>query len=73
MKNIDFLNGRYILITAHKRENFGEVLENICGAIKRLVEDFNDYPIHLNLAVRDTVKLILGNTKRIDLVDSIDV
>ncbi len=77
LKNIDFLNGRYILMTAHRRENLGEPLENICKAVKRLVEDFDNlnviYPVHLNPVVRETVNSILGNTNRVHLIDPIDV
>lgn len=51
--------GRTILMTAHRRENLGEPLENICRAVRRIVADFPDvnvvYPVHLNPAVRQTV------------------
>ncbi|MEY8304579.1 non-hydrolyzing UDP-N-acetylglucosamine 2-epimerase [Anaerosalibacter bizertensis] len=76
-KDINFSSERYILMTAHRRENLGEPLENICKAVKRLVEDFDDlnivYPVHLNPAVRETVNSILGDTKRIHLIDPVDV
>ena len=56
------------MLTAHRGENLGKPLENICNAVKRIVEEFNDiyfiYPVHLNPAVRDTVSLILGDTGR---------
>ena len=49
----------YICITAHRRENLGEPLENICRVVKRIVENNKDirviYPVHLNPAVRDIV------------------
>lgn len=77
LRNVDFSSGRYILMTAHRRENIGERLENICRAVKRLVEDFEDlniiYPVHLNPAVREVVDSIIGNTNRIYLIDPIDV
>lgn len=77
LRNIDFSKGRYILMTAHRRENLGKPLENICRAAKKLVEDFNDvkiiYPVHLNPDVRETVNSILANTKRIYLIDPVDV
>jgi UDP-N-acetylglucosamine 2-epimerase (non-hydrolysing) len=77
LKNIDFSQGRYILLTAHRRENLGIPLINICNSIKRIVEDFKDvnviYPVHLNPAVRETVNSILGNTERINLIDPLDV
>lgn len=68
---------RTILMTAHRRENLGEPLENICCAVRRLVEDFSDiqvvYPVHLNPAVRQTVSSILGNVDRVHLIEPVDV
>ena len=55
---------RMVLITGHRRENFGEGFENICTAIKNLAERFPEthfvYPVHLNPNVRDPVSRILG-------------
>lgn len=77
LKNINFYNGKYILLTAHRRENLGEPLENICRAVKRIVEDNEEvkviYPVHLNPAVRDTVYSILGDMDRVKLTDPVDV
>ncbi len=76
LENID-MNKRIILMTAHRRENLGTPLENICRAVARLVRDFPDievvYPVHLNPAVRETVFSILGNNPRIHLIDPLDV
>ena len=73
----DFNDGRLVLMTAHRRENLGEPLENICRAVKRLIEDYPDikvvYPVHLNPKVRETVFSILGGTDRAILIDPIDV
>lgn len=77
LNRLDFNSGRFILVTAHRRENLGEPLEHICQAIKRLAADFKDvsfiYPVHLNPAVRETVNSIIGNQERIYLIDPIDV
>lgn len=77
LKKIDFDNSRIVLMTAHRRENLGKPLENICRAVKRIVENNKDiqvvYPVHLNPAVRETVFAILGNEERIHLTDPIDV
>ena len=77
MKDVDFENKRVIVVTAHRRENLGEPLKNICNALKRIVTDFDDvelvYPVHLNPAVRETVFSILGDTDRVKLIDPIDV
>lgn len=64
---------RLILVTAHRRENWGEPLENLCYALKDLVKSFPDiqvvYPVHLNPNVRKTAFAILGNEERIHLLD----
>ena len=58
-------NRRMVLITGHRRENFGGGFENICSAIKRLAIDYPSvdfvYPVHLNPNVREPVNRILGN------------
>ncbi len=76
MNDVDF-SKRVILVTAHRRENLGEPLENICRALKRLVTDFPDvelvYPVHLNPAVRETVNKYLAGMDRVHLIDPIDV
>ncbi len=77
MADVDFENNRVILVTAHRRENLGEPLENICRALKRIVTDFPDvelvYPVHLNPAVRETVNKYLAGMDRVHLIDPIDV
>ncbi len=71
------LNDKLILMTAHRRENIGEPLENICQAIKKIAETFKDvkiiYPVHLNPAVRETVYSILSDVERVYLIEPIDV
>lgn len=66
--NINFLGtDRMVLITGHRRENFGDGFENICHAIAELANMFPDvhfiYPVHLNPNVREPVERIL-NSKR---------
>ncbi|MBQ8635626.1 UDP-N-acetylglucosamine 2-epimerase (non-hydrolyzing) [bacterium] len=69
-------NLKTILLTSHRRENFGKPLENICNAIKELVEKNDDiqvvYPLHLNPNVRNTVKPILGEIERVKLIEPLD-
>ena len=64
-------------MTAHRRENLGEPLKNICKAVKRIVEKYEDaevvYAVHKNPAVRDVVFDILGNNNRIHLLDPLDL
>ena len=69
--------GRWILMTAHRRENLGTPLEHICRAVRRLVEDNPEvhvvYPVHPNPLVRQTACSVLGNTARVHLIDPIEV
>jgi UDP-N-acetylglucosamine 2-epimerase (non-hydrolysing) len=74
-KGIDF-NKKIVLITAHRRESFGEPFENICNAIKDLSEEYPDvefvYPVHLNPNVREVVFRVLSNIPNIHLIDPLD-
>jgi UDP-N-acetylglucosamine 2-epimerase (non-hydrolysing) len=62
-----------ILVTAHRRENWGSPLEDLCHALKDLVRSYPDiqviYPVHLNPNVRNTAFNILGNQERVYLLD----
>jgi UDP-N-acetylglucosamine 2-epimerase (non-hydrolysing) len=62
-----------VLITGHRRENFGEGFENICHAIAELGERFPQtafvYPVHLNPNVREPVFRILGGKPNIYLIE----
>jgi len=77
MQSIDFDNKRVIVVTAHRRENLGQPLKNICTALRRIIEDFEDvqivYPVHLNPAVREVAFDILGDLDRVSLIDPVDV
>lgn len=77
LNEIDYKNKRVITMTAHRRENLGEPLKNICRGVYRLVEEFDDvevvYAVHKNPAVRETVYPILGNHSRIHLIDPLDL
>ena len=77
LNNIDYKNKRVITMTAHRRENLGEPLENICRAVLRLVNDYDDievvYAVHFNPAVREVAERILGGNDRIHLVDPLDI
>lgn len=68
---------KVILVTAHRRENVGIGLENICKAIKKLAGLHSDmdfiYPVHPNPKVRQTVNTIIGKEKNIYLLEPIDV
>lgn len=77
LKQLDFVNKRIILVTAHRRENLGKPLENIFEALKFIVENNDDvelvYPVHMNPAVREPANRILGDIDRVHLIEPIDV
>lgn len=77
LNEIDFEKYKVITMTAHRRENLGEPLENICRATLRLVEDNPDvfvvYAVHFNPAVREVAYRVLGSHPRILLTDPIDM
>ncbi len=64
---------RMVLITGHRRENFGDGLEQICHAILMLAGGFPDvefvYPVHLNPNVREPVGRLLANSPNIHLIE----
>lgn len=76
LKEIDF-SKRTILVTAHRRENLGDPMVQICQSIKELALEYKDlqfvFPVHLNPLVRETVFSILDNINNIYLIDPIDV
>ncbi|MDR3765859.1 MAG: UDP-N-acetylglucosamine 2-epimerase (non-hydrolyzing) [Butyricicoccus sp.] len=72
LQSLDFDANRVVLVTAHRRENYGEPMENICRAIARLSEKYPDvhfvYPVHLSPYVRETAEKFLGGNERIHLI-----
>ncbi|MCR8745423.1 non-hydrolyzing UDP-N-acetylglucosamine 2-epimerase [Romboutsia lituseburensis] len=70
-------NDKMILLTAHRRENLGEPMKNMFRAIKRIVEEFNDvqviYPVHLNPLVRQAADEVLGDNKKVHLIEPLEV
>jgi UDP-N-acetylglucosamine 2-epimerase (non-hydrolysing) len=70
-------DSRIILVTAHRRENFGRPLENICLALRELAQRYNGqvhivYPVHLNPNVWQPVHRLLGDVPNITLVRPLD-
>lgn len=67
---------RLILVTSHRRENFGEPLREICHALKTLAENNSDihvlYPVHPNPNVRDVAYEILSGIANITLCEPLD-
>lgn len=69
-------DARLVLITGHRRENFGDGFERICAAIRNLASDFPDvdflYPVHLNPNVREPVGRILQGVANVHLIEPQD-
>ncbi len=67
---------RMILVTVHRRENFGDPMIEVCQALKTLVLNNPDVelvlPVHLNPNVRQTVYGILSGVDRVHLIDPLD-
>ncbi len=68
---------RIILVTAHRRENFGQPLENICAALREIAERYEEdvhivYPVHLNPNVQGPVYRLLDTVSNITLLPPLD-
>ncbi len=72
----DFTRRQFVLITGHRRENFGDGFLNICTALKDLSERFPDvhfvYPVHLNPHVQEPVTSILAGLANVQLITPLD-
>lgn len=77
LRNVDFAGKRIITVTAHRRENLGKPLRDICSALKYLADHNEDveivYPVHLNPAVQEVAGEILGKHARVHLIEPLDV
>lgn len=67
---------RVVLVTGHRRENFGSGFENICNALVEIANKFPDdmvvYPVHLNPKVREPVNRILKDVANIHLIEPLE-
>lgn len=72
----DELPEDYVLITAHRRENWGQPMEDICRAIIELAKRMESkrflFSVHKNPAVRETINNMLGGHEQIELVEPVD-
>lgn len=70
-------NKKILLLTAHRRENLGEPMENIFKAVRKLADEDESlvvvYPVHMNPTVRGIAQKILENHERIELIEPLDV
>ncbi len=67
---------KIILVTAHRRENWGKPLKDICFALKEIIQKHDDveivYPVHPNPDVKNTAKKIIGKIRGIHLTGPLD-
>lgn len=72
----DWQKKRFILITSHRRENFGDGIRQICAALKDLAQKFSEmrfvYPLHMNPNIREPVRNILKDIPNIYLIKPLD-
>lgn len=77
LDGLDWKNRRIITLTCHRRENYGQPMENIMGAVRRIAQEFPDteivYPVHLSPVVRECARRNLGGVERIHLIEPLDV
>ncbi|MCI6831125.1 MAG: UDP-N-acetylglucosamine 2-epimerase (non-hydrolyzing) [Clostridiales bacterium] len=77
LQGLDYDGRRVILVTAHRRENYGEAMENIMRALRRLADRYEEidivYPVHLSPYVRETAAKFLSGHPRIHLIDPLTV
>jgi len=70
-------DSKFILITAHRRENLGQPMKNMFRAIRRIIDEHEEvkaiYPIHFNPLVRQIAEEELGGCNRIRIIEPLDV
>ena len=77
LNSLDYAGKRIILVTCHRRENYGQPMANIMTALRRIADAFPDvelvYPVHLSPVVREAAGKYLSGHDRIHLIDPLDV
>ena len=76
LNSMDF-GKRVITMTCHRRENYGQPMEDIMAAARAIVEKYEDvelvYPVHLSPVVQECARRNLGDLKRVHLIEPLDV
>lgn len=77
LNELDFAGKRVITMTCHRRENYGQPMEDIMGAVRQIVEEYDDvevvYPVHLSPVVQECAWRNLGDLDRVHLIKPLDV
>lgn len=70
-------DSRLIMLTAHRRENLGQPMENMFNAVNRILNEYKDikivYPIHKNPKVRELANKIFGENQRMKIIEPLEV
>lgn len=77
LDSLDFQHKKVIVMTCHRRENYGQPMEDIMQAARRIVLEHEDvelvYPVHLSPVVQECAKRNLGDLERVHLVPPVNV
>ena len=77
LNNLDYVNRKVILVTCHRRENYGQPMTNIMTALRRVADAFPEaelvYPVHLSPVVQEAARKYLDQHPRIHLIAPLDV
>jgi len=77
LNDLDYVNQKVILVTCHRRENYGQPMTNIMTALRRVADAFPEtelvYPVHLSPVVQEAARKYLDNHPRIHLIAPLDV
>ena len=77
LNNLDYVNRKVVLVTCHRRENYGQPMANIMTALRRTADAFPEaelvYPVHLSPVVQEAARKYLGHHSRIHLTAPLDV
>ena len=77
LNDLDYEGKKVILVTCHRRENYGQPMANIMTALRRLADTYEDvelvYPVHLSPVVREAAQKYLAGHARIHLIEPLDV
>ena len=72
LNDLDYVNRKVILVTCHRRENYGQPMTNIMTALRRIADAFPEvelvYPVHLSPVVQEAAHKYLDNHPRIHLI-----
>ena len=77
LNRLDYVNQKVILVTCHRRENYGQPMANIMTALRRVADAFPEtelvYPVHLSPVVQEAARKYLDHHPRIHLIAPLDV